>query len=131
MKAILSHTVASCKSSIQSIPRRLLNPRRPKHKPTSEEQEEMLLQYDAVLPDDARLVLSHNYEVHYMTYIRMAARTHALHRSQTSVALLPLHHCWSPRRSSLSMAWTSSSRASRLRARLTFSVRTSTKCSLC
>jgi outer membrane protein assembly factor BamB len=55
--------VANRKNSIQSIPRRLLNPRRPKHKPTSEEQEEMLVQYDAVLPDDARLVLSHNYEV--------------------------------------------------------------------
>ncbi|KAG1717915.1 hypothetical protein EDB19DRAFT_1073560 [Suillus lakei] len=55
--------VANRKNSIQSIPRRLLNPRRPKSKPTSEEQEEMLVQYDAVLPDDARLVLSHNYEV--------------------------------------------------------------------
>ncbi|KAG1750542.1 uncharacterized protein EDB91DRAFT_1108061 [Suillus paluster] len=55
--------VANRKNSIQSIPRRLLNPRRPKHKPTSEEQEEMLVQYDAALPDDARLVLSHNYEV--------------------------------------------------------------------
>ncbi|KAG2143699.1 hypothetical protein DEU56DRAFT_884358 [Suillus clintonianus] len=55
--------VANRKNSIQSIPRRLLNPRRPKRKPTSEEQEEMLVQYDAVLPDDARLVLSHNYEV--------------------------------------------------------------------
>ncbi|OAX35578.1 DUF1620-domain-containing protein [Rhizopogon vinicolor AM-OR11-026] len=55
--------VANRKNSIQSIPRRLLNPRRPKQKPTSEEQEEMLVQYDAVLPDDARLVLSHNYEV--------------------------------------------------------------------
>ncbi|KAG2336767.1 DUF1620-domain-containing protein [Suillus weaverae] len=54
--------VANRKNSIQSIPRRLLNPRRPKHKLTSEEQE-MLIQYDAVLPDDARLVLSHNYEV--------------------------------------------------------------------
>ncbi|KAG0701659.1 hypothetical protein DFH29DRAFT_925728 [Suillus ampliporus] len=55
--------VANRKNSIQSIPRRLLNPRRPKQKPTSEEQEEMLVQYDAALPDDARLVLSHNYEV--------------------------------------------------------------------
>lgn len=55
--------VANRKNSIQSIPRRMLNPRRPKHKPTSEEQEEMLVQYDAVLPEDARLVLSHNYEV--------------------------------------------------------------------
>lgn len=55
--------VANRRNSIQAIPRRLLNPRRPKRKPTGEEQEEMLVQYDAVLPDDARLVLSHNYEV--------------------------------------------------------------------
>ncbi|KAG2355552.1 hypothetical protein BDR07DRAFT_1613621 [Suillus spraguei] len=55
--------VANRKNSIQSIPRRMLNPRRPKHKPSSEEQEEMLVQYDAVLPEDARLVLSHDYEV--------------------------------------------------------------------
>ncbi|OJA12449.1 hypothetical protein AZE42_08048, partial [Rhizopogon vesiculosus] len=55
--------IANRKNSIQSTSRRLLNPRRPKQKPTSEEQEEMLVQYDAVLPDDARLMLSHNYEV--------------------------------------------------------------------
>lgn len=51
------------KNSVHSVPRRLLNPRRPKRKPTSEEAEEMLLQYDPVLPDDGRLVLSHYYEV--------------------------------------------------------------------
>ncbi|KAH7927025.1 DUF1620-domain-containing protein [Leucogyrophana mollusca] len=55
--------VSSRKNSVQSIPRRLLNPRRPKQKPTTEEMEEMLVQYDAVLPDDPRLILSHNYEV--------------------------------------------------------------------
>ncbi|KAH7906600.1 hypothetical protein BJ138DRAFT_1015952 [Hygrophoropsis aurantiaca] len=55
--------VASRKNSVQSIPRRLLNPRRPKQKPTAEEQEEMLIQYDAVLPDDPRFILSHNYKV--------------------------------------------------------------------
>lgn len=48
---------------MHSIPRRLLNPRRPKRKPTNEEVEEMLVQYDPVLPDDGRLVLSHYYEV--------------------------------------------------------------------
>lgn len=41
----------------------MLNPRRPKRKPTSEEAEEMLVQYEPVLPDDGRLVLSHYYEV--------------------------------------------------------------------
>ncbi|KIJ64207.1 hypothetical protein HYDPIDRAFT_112159 [Hydnomerulius pinastri MD-312] len=55
--------VASRKNSIQSIPRRLLNPRRPKRKPTNEEMEEMLVQYDPVLPDDPRLILSHYYEI--------------------------------------------------------------------
>ncbi|KAN0080356.1 Protein of unknown function (DUF1620) domain containing protein [Tylopilus felleus] len=55
--------ISSRKNAIHSIPRRLLNPRRPKRKPTSEETEEMLVQYDPVLPDDGRLVLSHHYEV--------------------------------------------------------------------
>ncbi|EIW74996.1 DUF1620-domain-containing protein [Coniophora puteana RWD-64-598 SS2] len=55
--------IATKKHSIQAIPRRLLDPRRPHHKPTAEEIEEMLVQYDPVLPDDPRLVLSHNYEV--------------------------------------------------------------------
>ncbi|KAF9241301.1 hypothetical protein BU15DRAFT_87236 [Melanogaster broomeanus] len=55
--------VASSKNSIHSIPRRLLNPRRPNRKPTNEEAEEMLMQYDPVLPDDPRLTLSHYYEV--------------------------------------------------------------------
>lgn len=58
-----SRVVSSRKNSIHSIPRRLLNPRRPKRKPTSEEAEEMLVQYDPVLPEDGRLVLSHYYEV--------------------------------------------------------------------
>ncbi|EGO03055.1 hypothetical protein SERLA73DRAFT_103134 [Serpula lacrymans var. lacrymans S7.3] len=55
--------VASRKNNIQSIPRRLLNSRRPRNKPTNEEMEEMLVQYDPLLPDDARLIVSHNYEV--------------------------------------------------------------------
>ncbi|THH17682.1 hypothetical protein EW146_g3182 [Bondarzewia mesenterica] len=55
--------VANVKHQIQSFPRRMLDPRRPKQKPTSEEQEEFLFQYDPVIPDDSRRVLSHNYEV--------------------------------------------------------------------
>ncbi|KAF9219877.1 DUF1620-domain-containing protein [Gyrodon lividus] len=55
--------VASRKNSIHALPRRLLDPRRPRRKPTNEEAEEMLVQYDAVLPDDPRLTLSHYYEV--------------------------------------------------------------------
>ncbi|KAF8439746.1 DUF1620-domain-containing protein [Boletus edulis BED1] len=55
--------ISSRKNAVHSIPRRLLNPRRPKRKPTSEEAEEMLVQYDPALPDDGRLVLSHYYDV--------------------------------------------------------------------
>ncbi|KAI0318194.1 DUF1620-domain-containing protein [Amylostereum chailletii] len=55
--------VANDKGQIQSFPRILLNPRRPKRKTTAEEQEEMLVQYDPLLPDDPRRVLSHNHEV--------------------------------------------------------------------
>ncbi|KIK60873.1 hypothetical protein GYMLUDRAFT_96989 [Collybiopsis luxurians FD-317 M1] len=56
--------VANVNGKIQSFSRRLLNPRRPVgRKPSSEEQEEFLVQYDPVLPDDPRKVLSHNYDV--------------------------------------------------------------------
>ena len=48
---------------IQSVPRRFLDPRRPKHKPTAQELEEWLIQYDPVVPDDTRRVISHNYKV--------------------------------------------------------------------
>jgi len=57
--------VATENGQIQSFPRLLLNPRRTKDKPNSEEQEEWLVQYDPVLPDDAHRVLSHNYHVRY------------------------------------------------------------------
>lgn len=56
-------TVATKNNRIQSFPRRLLDPRRPNRKPTAEEQEEFLIQYDPVLPNDPRRVLSHNYDV--------------------------------------------------------------------
>ncbi|KAF8508073.1 DUF1620-domain-containing protein [Gautieria morchelliformis] len=55
--------VANTKHQIQSVPRRFLDPRRPKTKPTAEEQEEWLIQYDPVIPDDPRRVISHNYRV--------------------------------------------------------------------
>ncbi|KAK0497691.1 hypothetical protein EDD18DRAFT_1158925 [Armillaria luteobubalina] len=51
--------VATTNNKIQSFSRRLLNPRRPSQKPTSEEVEEQLMQYDPLLPDDSRRVLSH------------------------------------------------------------------------
>ncbi|KAF8325526.1 hypothetical protein F5887DRAFT_1065329 [Amanita rubescens] len=47
--------VATDDHKIHAISRRLLDPRRPKRKPTSEEQEEMLIQYDPVIPDEPKL----------------------------------------------------------------------------
>ena len=61
--------VASENGKIHSFPRLLLNARRTKDKPTAEEQEEWLVQYDPVLPDDTRRVLSHNYHVCYMSLL--------------------------------------------------------------
>lgn len=55
--------VANRNGQIQTYTRRMLDPRRPKRKTTAEEQEEWLVQYDALLPDDTRSVLSHNYHV--------------------------------------------------------------------
>ncbi|KAI0292365.1 hypothetical protein B0F90DRAFT_1770565 [Multifurca ochricompacta] len=64
--------VANANGQIQSFPRLLLNPRRSKDKPTAEEQEEWLVQYDPVLPDDAHRVLSHNYHVANVRHILTA-----------------------------------------------------------
>ncbi|KAJ7483329.1 DUF1620-domain-containing protein [Mycena latifolia] len=57
--------VATENHKIHAIPRRLLNPRRPKdRKPTAEEQqEEQLIPYEVIMPDDPRRTISHNYEV--------------------------------------------------------------------
>lgn len=41
----------------------MFDPRRPKGKPTTEEQEEWLVQYDPLIPDDSKRVISHNYKV--------------------------------------------------------------------
>lgn len=60
--------MANENGQIQSFPRFLLNPRRTKDKPTTEEQEEWLVHYDPVLPDDAHRVLSHDYHVRYMSF---------------------------------------------------------------
>lgn len=55
--------VAGTNHQVQSFPRRFLDPRRPNRKPTSEEQEEWLMQYDPLIPDDPKHVLSHKYQV--------------------------------------------------------------------
>ena len=55
--------VATQNRRIHSFSRRLLDPRRPHRKPTTEELEEFLIEYDPILPNDPRRVLSHNYDV--------------------------------------------------------------------
>ncbi|TFY63636.1 hypothetical protein EVJ58_g3135 [Rhodofomes roseus] len=55
--------VASETHQIQSFPRRVLDPRRPMRKPTNQEMEEWLIQYDPIVYDDPKRVLSHNYQV--------------------------------------------------------------------
>ncbi|ESK86134.1 duf1620 domain-containing protein [Moniliophthora roreri MCA 2997] len=61
--------VANSNHKIQGLSRRFLDPRRPNRKPTTQEQEEYLVQYDPLLPDDQRRVLSHNYEVAQVRHI--------------------------------------------------------------
>ncbi|KAG8922109.1 hypothetical protein FRC02_012128 [Tulasnella sp. 418] len=53
--------VATDSNQIQAVPRRLLDPRRPKNKPTNEEQEEGLVPFDPILPEDPKRVLSHHH----------------------------------------------------------------------
>ncbi|KAF7289031.1 hypothetical protein HMN09_01351100 [Mycena chlorophos] len=57
--------VATNANKIQELQRRMLNPRRPKdRKPTAEEQqEEHLIPYDLLIPDEPRRTLSHQYDV--------------------------------------------------------------------
>ncbi|KAH9911778.1 uncharacterized protein BXZ73DRAFT_93328 [Epithele typhae] len=55
--------IANQNNQVQVLQRRFLDPRRPKQKPTAQEMEEWLIQYDPVLPDDPKRVLSHNYQV--------------------------------------------------------------------
>ncbi|PPQ71078.1 hypothetical protein CVT25_007866 [Psilocybe cyanescens] len=55
--------VATTNRKIQSFPRRIFDPRRPSRKTTAEEQEEFLIQYDPLIPNDPKRALSHNYDV--------------------------------------------------------------------
>jgi hypothetical protein len=50
-------------NQIASIPRRLLDPRRPTAKPTKADKEEMLIQYDPFVGPEPKRVISHKYEV--------------------------------------------------------------------
>jgi hypothetical protein len=53
----------NAKGQVASIPRRILDPRRPIGKPTSADKEEMLLPYDSVIPIDSKRIISHTYPV--------------------------------------------------------------------
>ena len=55
--------VATNTHKIQTFPRRILDPRRPHRKVTAEEAEEGLFQYEPLIPDDPKRVISHTYEV--------------------------------------------------------------------
>jgi len=61
-------TVATKNSKIQSLPRRLLDPRRPNRKLNNEDVEEQLIQYEPVLQNLPQRTLSHNYEVREIIY---------------------------------------------------------------
>ncbi|KAG8734710.1 hypothetical protein FRC10_011504 [Ceratobasidium sp. 414] len=61
--------VATSKNQVYNMHRRTLDPRRPMKKPNAEEQEEMLMQYDAVLPPDTRRVITHKSQVLGMKHI--------------------------------------------------------------
>ncbi|KAL8290623.1 hypothetical protein RQP46_002881 [Phenoliferia psychrophenolica] len=51
------------------IPRRVLDPRRTFEKPTKDDQEEMLMPYDAVIPIHAQWTASHTYELFGVTHV--------------------------------------------------------------
>ena len=63
-----SCVVATKNHRVQSFSRHMLNPRRPNRKTTAEEQEEYLVAYDPLLPNDPKRVVSHHYDVRIMTY---------------------------------------------------------------
>ncbi|QRW23033.1 endoplasmic reticulum membrane protein [Rhizoctonia solani] len=55
--------LATCKNQIYHLHRRILDPRRPLQKPTAQDQEEMLFQYEPVLPPDTRRIVTHKNQV--------------------------------------------------------------------
>ncbi|KAJ1309408.1 hypothetical protein OPQ81_006185 [Rhizoctonia solani] len=55
--------LATSKSQIYHIHCHVLDPRRPLQKPTAQDQEEMLFQYEPVLPPDTRHIITHKNQV--------------------------------------------------------------------
>jgi hypothetical protein len=69
MSELTDHAVINTNNQVASIPRRLLDPRRPTGKPTSSEKEELLIPYEPLLPLDPKRVISHTYpvQVHHLS----------------------------------------------------------------
>ncbi|CAE6440300.1 unnamed protein product [Rhizoctonia solani] len=65
--------LATSKSQIYHLHRRVLDPRRPLQKPTAQDQEEMLFQYEPVLPPDTRRIVTHKNQVLGTTHIIAAS----------------------------------------------------------
>ncbi|KAJ1304201.1 hypothetical protein OPQ81_008601 [Rhizoctonia solani] len=55
--------LATSKGQIYHLHRRVLDPRRPLQKPTAQDQEEMLFQYEPVLPPDTRRIITHKNQI--------------------------------------------------------------------
>ncbi|PPR00992.1 hypothetical protein CVT24_000285 [Panaeolus cyanescens] len=55
--------IATNNHRIQAFPRAFLDPRRPHRKPTTSESEEGLMQYDPLVIDDQRRIISHKYDI--------------------------------------------------------------------
>lgn len=55
--------VVNALQQLVAVPRRMLDPRRTFDKPSKQDQEELLLPYEAALPSDPRWVVSHHAEV--------------------------------------------------------------------
>lgn len=70
----LLHVVSTTEGQIQSFPRRLLDPRRHKEKPSAADAEEQLIPYEPLVGDDHRRVLSHDSEVRTLSRLLLAYR---------------------------------------------------------
>ena len=75
------NTVVTPGGQLQSIPRRLLDPRRHQNKPSAADGEEQLIPYEPVLPDDHRRVLSRDFDVGF-NFMHVSRRFDVLNLSR-------------------------------------------------
>ncbi|EST05955.1 protein of unknown function DUF1620 [Kalmanozyma brasiliensis GHG001] len=59
--ALKNLLLATDRESLVSLPRKLLDPRRPTSKPTKSEAEEYMIPYNPLIPEDAKWVINHVY----------------------------------------------------------------------